>query len=107
MHCVTTRKVAVVSPREAYTLVYREILMNPPPRGHRTKGKVTRALIISCVSKELGEELTPVTPGSVRPIIYCTGYYMEEVEIDDPENPGKKKLVTDIHFFSEIDPKIS
>ena len=109
-HYVRTRRVAVVSSRDAYTAIRK---MNRDPsnglvqRHIRTKGKVLRSMIIACKSVELGDDITPSASGIVRIICYLTGYFVQEVESNEVDENGKKKIVCDVIFFSNVDVKIS
>lgn len=79
IHYCRTRRVAVVSSRDAYSAVKkvtRDASSGLVVRQLRTKGKVLRSNIIACKSIELGDDYTPSVSGIVRIIAYLTGYYI-------------------------------
>lgn len=89
LHYVKTKKVAVVSSRDQYIVIYRkDILAQSSPSGKRV-------MMMAARSVDLDEY--PPSPGIVRAKVAISGYYMEQIEPN----------VVDIHFCVEADFKIS
>ena len=89
LHYIKTKKVAVVSSRDQYVVIY----MKEIPAEFNPSGK--RAIIFAARSIDLDEY--PPTPGAVRSLTKISGYYMEQIEPN----------VVDLHFLVEADFKIS
>lgn len=89
LHYIKTRKVAMVSSRDQYLVIYRkEIPANVNPSGKR-------ALIIA--AKSIDHDEYPPVQGAVRAQTKISGYFIEELEPN----------LCDVHFAVEADFKIS